>query len=127
MCLTCALQVVSKEEQNVLGTLAQRGHKDLDDVQSIVKVLSEQPALDLLPKIAVRRRDQPDVRAAGNSIRTDWLNLARLGESQENRLHPQAHLSQFVEEKGSVVSLTHKTRLVAIRTCETASYVSEQL
>ena len=56
--LAGALQVVAQQQQHVVAALAQRRHRDLDDVQPVVQILAELPALDLLAQVAVGRRDQ---------------------------------------------------------------------
>ena len=60
-------------------------------------------------------------------MRADRLDLARLEESQEQRLHPQAHLADFVEEQRAAVGHLQLAALVAVGAGEAALDVAEQL
>ena len=54
-------------------------------------------------------------------------NLSGLRKSQEDGLHPQAHLAEFVEEQRAAISLADKSGFVTIRAGEAAPRVTEQL
>jgi hypothetical protein len=60
-------------------------------------------------------------------VRADRLDFARLEEAQEQRLHPQAHLADLVEEERAAIGELELARLVAIRAGEAAPRVAEQL
>src|SRR5690606_20805372 len=96
------LDDVLDEQRDVAGPLAQRWDLQRDDVQAVVQVLAEVPALDLLLEIAVRRRDQPDVYLERLDA-TDPLELALLDRAQELDLHLDRDLADLVEEQRAAV------------------------
>ena len=61
------------------------------------------------------------------AIGADSLNFTRLEEAQEQRLHAQAHLADFVHEDRSAVGRLEPAALVAMRVGEAALHVTEQL
>src|SRR5688572_17724962 len=121
-----ALQIVAEEEEHVLGALPQRWHGNLDHVQPVVEIFPELRRLNLLAQVAVRGRDQPDVGAAGDRVAADRLNLSGFGKAQQHRLHPEAHLPQFVQEQRPVVGLANQPRLVPVGAGEAAPDVAEE-
>ena len=108
-------QVVIHQQQDVVAALAQRRDADLNDVEPVEQIFAEQSIGDALTQIAIRRGDQPHVGVTRGRVRADRLNLARLGETQQHRLHAQAHLPQFVEEERAAVGLPHQPELVLAR------------
>ena len=60
------------------------------------------------------------------SIRADALNLAVFQKAQQERLHSQTHLADFVHEDGAALGLLEPSALVTVRVRETAAHVSEQ-
>src|SRR5262245_62957835 len=65
-------------------------------------------------QVPVRRRDHADVHAPGDVIGTDLLQLTGLEKPQQQALHPQRHLSDFVQEHGSR-SEEHTSELQSLR------------
>ncbi len=61
------------------------------------------------------------------AVRPDGLDFAGLEEAEEERLHAQAHLTDFVEEEGAAMGELQFARLVAIGAGEAALDVSEEL
>jgi hypothetical protein len=61
------------------------------------------------------------------AIRSDLLQFARFQESQQHSLHPECHLSDFIEEHRPEMRRFHLSRLVAVRTGETSLHMTEQL
>src|SRR5215212_945216 len=55
------LKEVVGEQEHVRLTLAQRRHEDREDVEAVVQVRAEAPALYLFFEVFVRRRDEPHV------------------------------------------------------------------
>ncbi len=99
----------------------------LDDVETEIQILSEYPGLDALAQVAIGRGDESNIRSTSHAINTDGLKLSGLSEPQEHRLHSEAHLAEFIEEKCPSVGLSDQARLVSVRAGETASRVSEEL
>ena len=75
----------------------------------------------------MRRGDDADVERRHPRIRADALNLAGLEEAQQQRLHAQAHLADFVHEDRAAVGRFEPAALVAIGVGEAALHVPEQL
>ena len=88
---------------DVVAPLAQRRHVEVDDAEPIEQVLAELAGRDALGQIAVGRRDDAHVDACAGVVGADRLNLAVLEEAQQQRLHAQAHLADFVEEQRAAV------------------------
>ena len=62
-----------------------------------------------------------------HAVGADLLEFARLEEPQQQALHPQGHLADFVEEDGALVGLLELAGLVAVRPGEAALHVAEEL
>ncbi len=60
-------------------------------------------------------------------IGADALNFAGLEKAKQHRLHARTHLAHFVEEDRAVWRHLQQTRLVAVRSCEAAASVPEEL
>ena len=57
----------------------------------------------------------------------DRLNLTGFEEAKKQRLHPQAHLSDFVHEDRAAVGLFEQAAFVAVRVGEAAADMAEEL
>ena len=68
-----------------------------------------------------------DVDVAGAAVGADALNFAGLEEAQQQALHAQGHLADFVEEHRAHVRRLELAGLVAIGAGEAALHVAEQL
>ena len=121
------LEQVVDQDRDVFATLAERRNVDVNDAQPVEQVLAELALGDALGKVAVRRRDDADVRVPRGAVRADRLDFSRLQEAEEERLHAQAHLAHFVEKEGPAVRELQLARLVAIRPGEAAFDVAEEL
>ena len=116
-----------RQNRNVFATIPQRRHDDVDDVETVEQILAERPLLDHVAQVAVGRGDHADVDDASAAIGADLLQLAGLEESQQQALHPQRHLADFVEEDRAHVGSFELSWLVAIGAGEAALHVTEQL
>ena len=115
------------QHRDVFAALAQRRHVDVDDAQPVEQVLAELAGRDALGQVAVGRRDDAHVGDARGAVRADRLDFAGLEEAQQQRLHAQAHLADFVEEQRAAVRELQLAGLVAIRAGEAAFDVAEEL
>ena len=115
------------EQRNVVAAIAQRRHVDVDDVEPVEQVFAEQPLGDEIAQVLVRRRDHAHVHAAVGAVRADFLHVAGLEKPQQQPLHAQRHLADFVEEDGAVGGHLELAGLVAVGAGEAALDVSEQL
>ena len=118
---------VVEQLRHVLAAVAQRGHRQVDDVEPVVEVLAEVLRRDPVGEVAVGGGDHAHVDARLRALGADALDLAALEEAQQQRLHPQAHLPHFVHEDRAAVRRLEQARLVAVGAGERAAHVAEQL
>ena len=94
-----------KQVRDILAAIPQRRNRHVDDVEAIVEIFAEALVGDAREKISVRRRDDANVDDGLRAVGADALNLAVLEKSQQQRLHAQAHLADFVHEDRAGVRL----------------------
>src|SRR5262249_9549018 len=88
------------ERQNIGWTFAKRRQRDVEDLKAIIQILAKIPARHRLTKIAVGRRQHPDVR--GELARpAQPLELPLLQDPQKLRRRLGAHLTYFIEKQAS--------------------------
>ena len=114
------------EQGNIFATLPERWHQDMDDVQAVEEILPERALLDHLAQVAIGGRDHPDVDDAAAAVGPDLLQFARLEEPQQQSLHPQRHLTHFVEKYRAQVGHLELAGLVAVRPREAPLHVPEE-
>ena len=112
---------------DVFRTLAQRRHVEMHDLDAIHQVFAERPRRDHLRQIAVGGGNDANIDAGRRRIRADRLNIAVLEEPEQQRLHAQAHLPDFVEEHRATVGQLQLADFVAMRAGEAALHVPKQL
>ena len=115
------------QQRDVLPAFAQRRHHELDDVDAIKQIFAKQALRDEVAQALVRRGNDPHVDGLAFAKRADLLQLAGLEESQQETLHPQRHLADFIQEHGAAVSHFEFAGLVAERAGEAPLHVPEQL
>ena len=118
---------VVDERRNVVPPLAQRWHVQVDDVQPVEQVLAEDALPDHLAKVAVGGRHHPHVDVAAGAVGAHFLELAGFQEAQEQPLHAQRHLADFVEKRRPLVGGFELAGLVAIGPREAPFDVAEEL
>ena len=104
-----------------------RRHVQVDDAQAVEEILTELPGGHALGQVAIGRCDDTDVGNRRGLVRTDRLDFTGLEEPEQERLHPQAHFTHFVEEQRAAMRELQLARLVAIGAREAALDVTEQL
>ena len=102
-------------------------HLDVHDLQPVEQVLAKALIRDPGDQVPMGRRDHAHVERRQRTIGSHTLNLAGLQESQQHRLHAQAHLADFIHEDRPVVGRLEPAALVAIGAGETAAHVAEEL
>ena len=107
--------------------IAQRRHDDVDHVEAVEQVFAElRPAPSCSRRLrlvaAITRTLTSPLRRVG----ADLLHFAGLEEAQQQPLHAQRHLADFVEEDRPVVGHLELAGLVAIGAGEAALDVAEQ-
>src|SRR5215467_11098691 len=114
------------QQRYVTLALAYGRDAKLDDVQSIVQVFAELALGNPRAEVAIGRSNQANVRAPGRPIGADRLYLAGLCKPQEDGLHAEAHLAEFVQEQRAAFGLPHQARLVAIGAGEASPHMAEE-
>ena len=107
--------------RNIFPPFPQRRDGQVNDVQAIEQVFTECRLADHLSQVPVRCGDDANVRAAGDTIGADLLQLAGFEKPQEKPLHAQRHLADLVQEHRSVIGKLELAKLVAIRAGEAAA------
>ena len=118
---------VRHQRADVFRALSKRRHVQMNDPQPIEQVLAELTGCNQIAQIAIGRGHHPDVDARRRFVRTDGLDLATLQETQQQRLHPEAHLADFVEKQRAAVRELQLAALVTVGAGEASFDVSEEL
>ena len=108
-----------------LDALAQRRHRDLEDVDPVEQILAELLVRDHRRQVLVRRRDDPhvDLDRLGAADRRE---RALLQHAQELDLQRGGHVADLVEEERAAVGDLEQARLILHRAGERAADVTEQ-
>ena len=114
-----------RQQGHVPVSIAQRGHPQLDDVQSMVQVLPKIAGLDGVNNVPIGRRENPDVHPL-LLCPTDPDERAVLEKTQQLGLQGTGHLADFVEKQGSAVGLLHLPGLLFHRAGERTFLVPKQ-
>jgi hypothetical protein len=113
--------------RDVFLALAQGRHPEVDDIEPVEQVFAELALRDHVLQVAVRGGDHADVDDAAGAVCADLLQLAGFEEAEEQALHAQGHLADFVEEDRALVCHLELAGLVAVGARERALDVAEQL
>ena len=111
---------VLHQHRDVLDAFAKRRHDDRNYLQAVIEIVLEQPLVDELTKIAIRRRDHANVHVFG-PLRAHGLDFALLQDAQQLALQCQVHGSDLVEKDRAVVGQGELAFLVAGRVRERSS------
>ena len=124
--LCVALDEVVGEKRDFLAALAERGHRDANDVQSVEKVFAELVGHYRPLEVLVGRRDHPhvdlDVRPGA-----DTRELPVLEDVKELALEGRVEVADLVEEDGPMVGGLELADLELVRTREGPTLVAEEL
>ena len=115
-----------RQQRDVLAPLAERRNRDVDDVESIVKIFPERAGADLREEVAVGGRHETHVRRDVAAVVSNALDFTGLDESQQQRLHPQAHFPDLVHEERAAVGHLEQAGAIAPRAREAAADVAEK-
>jgi len=99
----------------------------VNDIQPVEQILAESTLCGERAQIAVGRCNDAHVHALRCRVGADFLDLAGLKESQQQPLHTDRHLADFVEQDRAGAGDFELTRLVAVRAGEAPLHVTEQL
>jgi len=92
--------------RDVLFPFPERRQRDIDNVQTVIEVLSETACPDQCGEVLVRGRY--DARVDSKSlVSTDPPEFSRIEETEEVLLEAEGHLSDLIEKQGPFVSHFH--------------------
>ena len=112
---------------HVLGPLPERRHVEVDDAQPVQQVLAELAGGDQVGQVAIGGGDHAHVDPRLRFVRADGLDFAVLEKPQQQGLHAQAHLADFVEKQRAAMRELELAALVAVGAGEAAFDVAEEL
>src|SRR5260370_277702 len=121
-----ALNEMTHQRLDVLGSLPQRRDLDREDVQAVVEVVAEPLLLDHLDEVAVRRGDQADVDLDRPGA-AEALERLLLEDLEELRLELERDLAYLVEEERAAVRHLEAPELLRDGAGERAAFVAEEL
>ena len=93
-----ANEEVPHQIRDVFGPLAQRRHRDREDVEAIEQVLAEAAGLHVRDQIAVGRRDDAHIDLDG-FLAADWIDLAFLDCAQQFDLRSRRQFADLVQKQ----------------------------
>src|SRR6476646_11701640 len=99
----------------------------MDDAQPVTKVLAELSGGDEVAEIPVGRGDDAHVNVRLRLIGTDRLDFAVFEKPKKQRLHTEAHVSDFVEKEHASMGELDLSSLVPEGAGEASFYMAEQL
>ena len=114
------------ELRDVVGVLAQRWDRQLDDVDAVEQVLAEGPVGDQLREILVGGAEDAHVDTLF-AFAADRAHRLLLDRAQQLDLQQQRQLADLVEQQRATVCGLEQAILVARRAGEAALAVAEQL
>ena len=120
------LREVRAQIRDVLPPLAQRGHVDFDDAQSIEQVGAKPARRRFGPEVAVGRGNDVHIDLP-RLERADALHLAIFHRPQELGLQRERQLAGLVEEERAAVGMFEESDLVLDGAGKRAPHVTEQL
>jgi hypothetical protein len=118
---------VRDQGADVFAAIPKRRNFEMNDSQAIHQILAELARGNQFRQVSVRRSDNADVNTRAVPIGAHGLDLARLEEPKQHRLHPQAHFPYFIEKNGPAMGRLQLAHLVPVRPGKTAFDVSKQL
>src|SRR3954463_3764954 len=114
------------EKRNVLAPLGQRWNVQLDDIQAVVKVLTEFAGGDSLLQLAVRCRYDAHIDVVG-FMRAHQADFSLLERAEQLDLERERHVADFVEEKGPALCRLEESPAIGYCAGEGAFLVAEKL
>jgi hypothetical protein len=109
---------------NIDSALAERWNMQVDDLEPIQKVFTKLTRSQHFSEVLVGRRHDANVDCS-RRVTAHGLNFTVLQKAEQQCLHAQAHLADFVEEECTAMCEQELTDLVAKCAGETPFHVSE--
>ena len=114
------------QERDVFGPLAERGHRDREDIQAVPQVGPETARAHLVVEPPVGGRDQAHV-GLQRDVAPDALELAVLDGAQQLGLEVEGQFADLVEEERAVVGDLEAAPALRVGAGERPFLVAEQL
>ena len=118
-------QEVLQEYWDVFAAIAQR-RRQVDHLDAVIQILAELLRGNAVEQVAVGRGDHAHVHPRLRAIGADALQLPVFEKAQQQRLHPQAHLADLVEEDRAAVRHVEQATPIIEGPGEAALDVPEQ-
>ena len=118
---------VVEERRDIFGMVPQGWRAKVQYIEAVEQIKPERLDGDALHQIPVRGGDDTDVHARSAPFASDPLNLPGFEESQQQSLHPEAHLPDLIQKDCAEVRVRQQPDAIAKRAGETAPGVPEQL
>src|SRR6185503_13624090 len=113
------------KDRNVFASLTKRWHIDGENVDSIVKIISETTVGYHRAQVAVRGGNHANID--GNLMcSADAPDLSLLKRAQEFCLHRYVEFSNLIEEQRSPISDFEKSLLICVGACKRTLLVAKQ-
>ena len=120
------LQEVVGQQLDIVGTLPQRGHRNLEDPETIIEVLAQQSLREHLIDLAVGGRDDSDIHLDGR-LASGAREVAALQHAQQLHLQIGRHLGGFIEKERAAVGALEHAAMPPIGAGEAPAFVAEEL
>ena len=120
------LDEVLDQRRNIVHPLSQGGQPDRHDVQTVEEVLAELSVGDSLLEIAIRRGNNPHIRA-NLAIGTHRREPSLLQDAQQLDLHRSADVADLVEEERAPFGILELADVSLVRAREGSFLVTEEL
>ncbi len=119
-------QEVARQQQYVFAALPQWRQGERDHVQTVVKILTKTPRLDLHQGIPVGGADEAHVHRL-HLAAADPLQGTGLDEAQQLALQVEIHLADLVEEQGATVRQAGRPLAIPLGAGERSLHMTEDL
>ena len=119
-----ALQKMASQQRDIFPPLTQRRNFNRHHVQAIVEILAKTSGIHLCGKIAMSRRNQPDINRDG-LVAADTLNFALLNRTQQTNLHHRRDIANFIEKQRAAIGNFKTTTMGINRTSKCPFVMTE--
>src|SRR5258707_6796670 len=120
------LQKILSQQPDIFSSLPKRRQMNPDNIQSIEEVLAKVLLGDLMLQSLVRRGNNSDVRF-DRGVSADPRKFSLLEDSQYFALDCQWHISNFIQEKRTPVTLFESADSLGRSSSERTLFMTEQL
>src|SRR5688572_20322938 len=102
---------VIRQERNVFDALAQRGNRDLDDIQAVIQIFTQLFAANRVARITIGCRHKTHIDYSILFFTSDAPHDAVLQYAKHLRLEGHRHLGELVQEERAPIRELEKSHL----------------